>query len=189
MHRLGDVGGGRYRQGMTTPAEEADVEDCCCCGQRLSVDELARMLCHPEVVVCHGCASWLATWSQNLMRAVPVLPTHDLAASVRFWEQAGFGVQRFGDGLAIAERDGVELHLVVPEPGGGERAAAYVHARDVGAVHAGWEAAGLAVSALRDEPWDMREFNIVDPGGNRVRLGQGISSGDHGPDAEDPSDP
>jgi len=39
-------------------------------------------------------------------------------------------------------------------------------------VHDAWRGAGLSVSDVRDEPWDMREFNDVDPGGNRVRIGQ-----------------
>jgi hypothetical protein len=30
------------------------------------------------------------------------------------------------------------------------------------------------VSELRNEPWNMREFNLVDPGGNRLRIGQSL---------------
>lgn len=132
------------------------------------------MLCHPEVAVCAGCAEWLATWSRTLVRAVPVLGAEDLAASIGFWEAAGFEVERFGDDFALAQRDGVELHLVQVGPEGRDRGEAYLHARDVDAVHAAWSAAGLQVSALRDEPWGMREFNVVDPGGNRLRVGRSI---------------
>ena len=58
---------------MTT--QSATQEACFCCGQSAPVEQLARMLCHPEVAVCAGCAEWLATWSRSLVRAVPVLPT------------------------------------------------------------------------------------------------------------------
>jgi len=30
------------------------------------------------------------------------------------------------------------------------------------------------VTDVRDQPWEMREFNIVDPGGNVVRIGQNV---------------
>lgn len=153
---------------MTTTTNEAD---CSCCGHTVAVDRLARLLCHPEVAICAGCADWLATWSRTIVRAVPVLRTPDLAASIVFWDAAGFEVERFGDDFAIAERDDVELHLVGLRPEGRDRGEAYLHARDADAVHAEWHAAGLPVSELRDQPWGMREFDVVDPGGNRLRVG------------------
>lgn len=155
-------------------ADAARQDDCYCCGKSVPVEQLARMVCHPEVAICAGCANWLATRSKALVRAVPVLRTEDLDASVAFWEGAGFEVHRFSEDFALGERDGVEVHLVEVRPEGRDRGEAYVHARDIDAVHAAWSAAGLPVSELRDEPWGMREFNVVDPGGNRVRVGRGI---------------
>lgn len=55
-----------------------------------------------------------------------------------------------------------------------DRGEAYLHVNDVDRVHEAWAAAGLPVSPVRDEPWGMREFNVVDPGGNRVRVGRSI---------------
>jgi catechol 2,3-dioxygenase-like lactoylglutathione lyase family enzyme len=157
---------------MTT--ESTTEEACYCCGQSAPVSQLARMLCHPEVTVCAGCAEWLATWSKSLVRAVPVLHTDDLDASIRFWEGAGFKVHRFDDDFASGEREGLEVHLVLDRPDGRDRGGAYIHARNPDAVHAAWTEAGLPVSDVRDEPWGMREFNVVDPGGNRVRIGRNI---------------
>ena len=108
------------------------------------------------------------------MRAVPVLTAQDLAASVAFWEKAGFDVERMGADFAIAERDGVELHLVELDAERRDRGQAYVHARDVDGVHAAWSGAGLPLTELRDEPWGMREFSVVDPGGNRIRVGRSV---------------
>ncbi|MGH9164938.1 MAG: hypothetical protein ACRDZW_05420, partial [Acidimicrobiales bacterium] len=95
---------------MSTPTVTTEVQDCYCCGRAVPVETLARMLCHPDVAICAGCADWLASWSRTLVRAVPVLATEDLAASEIFWEAAGFDVERYGADFAVAERDGVELH-------------------------------------------------------------------------------
>jgi uncharacterized glyoxalase superfamily protein PhnB len=66
------------------------------------------------------------------------------------------------------------MHLVLDRAEGRDRGGAYIHARDVDVVHAAWTEAGLPVSEVRDEPWGMREFNVVDPGGNRVRIGRNV---------------
>ncbi len=144
---------------------------CSCCGRPFPPERLARLSCHAEIAICSGCADWLAGKTRPIGRAVPVLPTDDLAASIAFWTLAGFDVQRFGTGFALARLDGVELHLVARD--GEVAGGAYLHARDVDALHAEWRAAGVEVSAVGDAPSGMREFSVVDPGGNRVRLGRG----------------
>lgn len=156
---------------MTTERVE---DECYCCGRSVPVAQLARLLRHPQVAVCSGCADWLATWTRSLVRAVPVLRTRDLEGSIRFWEAAGFELHRFDEDFASGARDGLEVHLVLDRPEGRDRGGAYIHARDIDAVHAAWRAAGLPVSEVRDEPWGMREFNVVDPGGNRIRIGRNI---------------
>lgn len=158
-----------------TNSEAESQGHCYCCGRTVAVEDLARMLCHPEVAICGGCADWLATSNRMLVRAVPVLTTEDdVAASATFWEAAGFDVERFTADFAVADRDGVELHLAELQPEGRDRGEAYLHARDVDGLHAAWDSAGLPVSEVRDEPWGMREFNLVDPGGNRVRVGRSV---------------
>jgi hypothetical protein len=78
------------------------------------------------------------------------------------------------DDFAIAQNFGIELHIVLAtaevRAGGG----CYLQLEGVDEVNDAWRGAGLSVSDVRDEPWDMREFNVVDPGGNRVRIGQNI---------------
>ena len=157
---------------MTTTTKAAPQTDCYCCGNSFAENELARLQCHSEVAICSDCVDWLVAQRQGLARAVPVLPARDLAASMAFWRAAGFDVETFSADFASATRDGIELHLVRPNPSGRDRGAAYVHVRDVDRVHAAWAAAGLPVTEVRDEPWGMREFNVVDPGGNRIRVGQ-----------------
>ncbi|MEA2704569.1 MAG: hypothetical protein QOD63_2514, partial [Actinomycetota bacterium] len=61
-----------------------------------------------------------------------------------------------------------------PAPPARDRGEAYLHVRGVDTLHQEWRAAGLPVSDVRDEPWEMREFNLVDPGGNRLRVGENL---------------
>jgi catechol 2,3-dioxygenase-like lactoylglutathione lyase family enzyme len=150
------------------------MSECYCCGSEFAEADLAHLQCHSEVAVCSGCVEWLVHQREGLARAVPVLPTDDVAASTKFWEAAGFDTEAYSDDFVIAHRDGIELHLVAPEPSGRDRGAAYFHVRDVDEVHQAWKAAGLPVTELRDEPWGMREFNVVDAGGNRIRVGRAI---------------
>ncbi len=147
---------------------------CFCCEREYPEDELDRLRARAEIGVCAGCLTWLLSRRDPAMvRAVPVLATPDLAASDAFWTAAGFGVERYGADFAAAEHEGVELHLVAATADR-DRGAAYLHVGDVDQVHAAWTAAGLPVSPVRDEPWGMREFHVVDPGGNRVRVGRSI---------------
>lgn len=159
---------------MTTTSGVADAGECYCCGGTFPESELARLWCHPEVALCGGCAGWLATRGNAMTRAVPVLNNDDLRAAEAFWTAAGFDVEVLGGNFAVAMRDGVEFHLVEASESPRERGAAYLHVADVDSVHASWAAAGLPVSDVRDQPWGMREFHVVDPGGNRVRVGRGI---------------
>jgi catechol 2,3-dioxygenase-like lactoylglutathione lyase family enzyme len=149
------------------------MSGCYCCGEDYPEDDLVRLVAHWEVGLCGGCIDSLVSRKGGaLVRAVPVLATDDLARSTAFWTAAGFDVATYGDDFAAADRDGVELHLVEVRPAGRNRGEAYLHVRDVDRVHAEWKAAGLDVSEPRDEPWGMREFVVVDPGGNRVRVGR-----------------
>jgi catechol 2,3-dioxygenase-like lactoylglutathione lyase family enzyme len=148
------------------------LSTCFCCEREHPEEALDRLRSRTEVAVCGGCLEWLLCQrTKDVVRAVPVLPVDDMADSVAFWTAAGFGVEVYDAGFAAAEHDGVELHLVDPASGR-VRGEAYLHVRDVDAVHGSWRAAGLPVSELRDEPWGMREFHVVDPGRNRVRVGR-----------------
>lgn len=149
-----------------------EAAECACCGNTFDEADVIRLGARPDIAVCEGCADGLAARRRGFVRAVPVLPTGDVGESSEFWTAAGFTVARFGPDFASARRDRIELHLVEPAPR--DRGVAYLHVRGIDDMHATWLAAGLPVSAVRDEPTEMREFNVVDPGGNRVRVGQNI---------------
>jgi len=120
----------------------------------------------------------------ELRAIIPILPSRDLVKTRAFYEQLGFATrgwwpEEFG-GYAILLRDGIELHFtpmseLIPSE---NDSACYWRVRDVAAIHAQCRALVAAgdgiprVSALEDRPWGMREFALVDPEGNLVRIGE-----------------
>jgi catechol 2,3-dioxygenase-like lactoylglutathione lyase family enzyme len=116
--------------------------------------------------------------------SIPILPARDLAETRDFYERLGFQAAgwwptTFG-GYAILRRGDLSMHFfsfkeIVP---GQNYAQCYWRVNDVDALYAEFETAGLPGSgiprldALANRPWGMREFSIVDPSGNLVRIGR-----------------
>ena len=120
--------------------------------------------------------------------SIPILPARDLAETRDFYERLGFQAAgwwptTFG-GYAILRRGDLSMHFfsfkeIVP---GQNYAQCYWRVNDVDALYAEFETAGLLGSgiprldALANRPWGMREFSIIDPSGNLVRIGRQIES-------------
>ena len=84
-------------------------------------------------------------------------------------------VVRHDDLYGFVVADGRELwHLTVVDDHdpAANAAALYVHVPDPDAVHERLSAAGHEPGPVRDEPWGMREFAVVDAAGNRIRVGR-----------------
>lgn len=114
---------------------------------------------------------------------VPILPSRDIPATLDFYARLGFEALFATDGpegYAILRRGGMELHFFA-HPGLDPQendAGAYVHALDVGALHAAWEAAAPGLlSAPVDTPWGMRECHFWDGDRNLIRIGQPSAAG------------
>jgi uncharacterized glyoxalase superfamily protein PhnB len=117
-----------------------------------------------------------------LTGAAPVLSVTDLPAALAYYEQAlGFEVTfRWGDPITYAClcRDAVQLHLAAAAltgkaPGQGQLC---LFVRDVDAIHA--ELAGRGARILKppqSQEYGMREFDLVDPDGNRLIYGAAVS--------------
>ena len=108
--------------------------------------------------------------------ALPILPARDLDESVAFWSRVPqLTVEKHeGGGYAFVQHRGEEvLHLAhVPDLDvAGNRAGCYLHVAEVDRLRDELVAAGLPVSAARDEPWGMRELRLEDPSGNVLRAG------------------
>ncbi|PNY82682.1 bleomycin resistance protein [Deinococcus koreensis] len=113
--------------------------------------------------------------------AIPTLPSRSLPQTLAFYQRLGFGGElRGGDTYAVVQRDGVEFHFFFhPELRPGESSAGfYLRVEDVDGVYQDFAVARLPqqgiprMDALEDKPWGMREFAVVDPDGNLLRIGQ-----------------
>ena len=114
--------------------------------------------------------------------AIPVMPCRDLDETVAFYGLLGFQPvfeQSEPQPYAILGWGEVELHFfgrpdLDPET---SIAGCYLRVADADAVHATWSALALPatgiprLSAISELDSGMREFEVVDPNGNLVRVG------------------
>ena len=118
--------------------------------------------------------------------AIPILPCRHVAATVAFYERLGFegGPHPFDERYAILRRGPVELHFLTHEHlvPAESFAGCYLRLSDVDATHRAFEAADLPrtgiprLEVLEDKPWGLREFALIDPDGNLLRVGQAIGT-------------
>jgi catechol 2,3-dioxygenase-like lactoylglutathione lyase family enzyme len=117
--------------------------------------------------------------------AVPIMPANDLDATLSFYERLGFknaGSAPTEWNYLIMRRGSVQLHFygdpqVDPLT---TSSSCYVYTEDADALYDEWDAVGVATdpktgSRLQGPPVDtdygMREFALVDPSGNLIRVG------------------
>ncbi len=114
--------------------------------------------------------------------AIPILPSRSVNDTLAFYRRLGFDgtVSAFPYSYAILRRGAVELHFFTYEElkPAESNAGCYLRVADVEAVHAAFAAAHLPAKGiprmdpLANKPWGMREFAVVDPDGNLIRIGQ-----------------
>ena len=117
--------------------------------------------------------------------AIPILPSRNLANTLDFYRRLGFdGFVHSQGGYAILMRDALELHFTLhrelePEKSTG---CCYIRVSKVESLYAEFTRANLPregiprQDALENKPWGFREFAVVDPDGNLVRIGQVVGS-------------
>jgi catechol 2,3-dioxygenase-like lactoylglutathione lyase family enzyme len=118
-------------------------------------------------------------------RAVPVLPSRDLRETLAFYERLGWELRgaepERWDYLIVGRGESLELHCFVQpavDPLTTD-AGCYVRVADADALHAEWEAVGVPRDASTgsrlvppvDTDYGLREFALVDPSGNLLRVG------------------
>ncbi len=116
--------------------------------------------------------------------AIPTLPSRSISATVAFYERLGFAADlpRGGGPYAILTRGTVELHFFgYPDlDPSASSAGCYIRVGDADSLYAGFALAELPVHGIprmdlpATKPWGMREFAIVDPDGNLLRIGQAL---------------
>jgi catechol 2,3-dioxygenase-like lactoylglutathione lyase family enzyme len=116
--------------------------------------------------------------------AVPIMPSKNLRETLAFYERLGFenhGAPPEQWDYLIIERGGIELQFY-GDPDVDPLSTAsmcYVRVDDADAVHAEWDAIGVsrdeATGSRLESPsltfYGMREFALVDPSGNLLRVG------------------
>jgi catechol 2,3-dioxygenase-like lactoylglutathione lyase family enzyme len=115
---------------------------------------------------------------------IPILPSRSLKDTLAFFRGLGFDgrIHSHGD-YAILTRGTVELHFFThAELRPAESVAGcYIRVSDVESVYEAFARSGLPregiprQDALQDKAWGTREFAIVDPDGNLIRIGQTLS--------------
>lgn len=107
-------------------------------------------------------------------RAIPILPTEDLAAARAFYvDQLGFRIifEVSGDGrtgLLGIERGAIQLTLDSPMDGHGRNACVALQVDDADAYYREWSAHVRVLRPPHDEAWGARTFDLLDPSGNTI---------------------
>jgi catechol 2,3-dioxygenase-like lactoylglutathione lyase family enzyme len=120
-------------------------------------------------------------------RAIPILVSRDIAKSIDFYQKLGFEshypINPNAD-YAILYRGSLEIHLsffpdIVPSA---SYLACYLRVSQVDELFQEFQSIGLPtdgiprIGSVENQPWGLREFYIVDPDGNLLKIGQVIKS-------------
>jgi catechol 2,3-dioxygenase-like lactoylglutathione lyase family enzyme len=123
----------------------------------------------------------------RMERPEPILPARNLDETRSFYEKLGFASWHGGRGsreYEIISRGHLVVHFFA-EPGltpSENDTSCYWRVRDADRFY--WEFARLnlpsegipRLTAPMDQPWGMREFTLVDPSGNLVRVGHDLDA-------------
>lgn len=108
-------------------------------------------------------------------RSAPIFPVRDVKASLSHYQRLGFAVREYQGGrYGIANRDGIEIHLGLSDPGSSSKHSVYLWVDDADALAHEWSAAGAEVHMPEDTEWGQHEGAHVDPDGNILRFGSPI---------------
>ena len=119
-------------------------------------------------------------------RPEPILPACNLDETRAFYERLGFAAWFNGRGVnpqyEIVSRGQLVVHFFLESAltPAGNNSSCYWRVRDADRLYREFAALGLPASGIprltapEDQPWGMREFNLVDPAGNLVRVGHDL---------------
>ena len=113
-------------------------------------------------------------------RCEPILPSNDLQQTRDFYRRLGFRVWFDGRNwpdYEIVSRGDIVIHFFNNETCHAHDAGCYWRTADADALYRECVALGLPsegvprLSRIENTPWGMREFALVDPSGNLIRIG------------------
>ena len=105
-------------------------------------------------------------------RAIPLLASLDIAASLDYFNKLGFETHNFGDSYGIAVRERIEIHFwPCTDKHVAENTSCYVRVNDIRALRADL-ARRTDVGEVVQTSWGMDELYVWDPTGSLVKFGQ-----------------
>lgn len=116
----------------------------------------------------------------TLQRAIPVLASLDLDATQRFYaDRLGFdALFRYPD-YAISGRDGIQVHFWLTDDRAiPESTSCRIDVIGIESLYEEMRAAGVVHphSELREQPWGMKEFAVLDGDGNMIKFGERVTA-------------
>jgi len=117
----------------------------------------------------------------KMNRLIPMLPVKSMPASVGFYQKLGFDVEQRNDGWGWAMLCFGDCRLMVdqsinPHPGIPRISVLYLYPDDIGEYHKYLRNNGLDIPELEVSFYDMTEFRMEDPDGNRLWIGQSTAA-------------
>jgi catechol 2,3-dioxygenase-like lactoylglutathione lyase family enzyme len=113
----------------------------------------------------------------KMTRIIAMMPVRNLAASIAFYGKLGFTVEQRNDdwGWAMLACGDCRLMLdrsINQHPSAPRQSVLYLYLDDIVAYHQQVRESGLAVPQPDKTFYDMTEFRVEDPDGNRLWIGQ-----------------
>ncbi len=112
-----------------------------------------------------------------LQKAVPILAFLDLQESVAFYKKLGFQCNDNWKEYLMCSRDDIEIHLwKTADPEVPKNTGCYVRVTAIEKLYEEYKALDLIHpnGPLKDKPWGMREFSVLDNSGNIINFGESI---------------
>jgi hypothetical protein len=88
----------------------------------------------------------------------------------------GFTLRSAYDQYIIVERGGASIHIgFLPDKHVAENTSLYLYVHGIEFLHEQWHALGVVTHALELKPYGLKEFAVIDPSGNLLRIGERVS--------------
>ena len=118
----------------------------------------------------------IANMRPTFQAITPRVPVESIEDALAFYrDQLGFDLGwTWGTPPTHANvcRDSISIDLVVAPTGNAGTAMAYVQVQGIDAYYAEVTTRGTLVGGLGDRPYGMRDFEVIDPDGNRLAFGE-----------------
>jgi catechol 2,3-dioxygenase-like lactoylglutathione lyase family enzyme len=116
------------------------------------------------------------TTTPRFESVTPRIPVPDIESALAFYiDLLGFDLAwKWGEPLTHAGicRDSVSLDLIVVPPGRQGTAMAYIRLERIDAYYTELRARNVTTSGIGNRAYGLRDFEVVDPSGNRLAFGE-----------------